>query len=168
MRRNSVLVNDILFSVLDLLNSNWESVQSSRILDSDLVSHQPCQAGCYKRAVCLWPSSLPGISLSSELSPLMCLSLKLTPALCAGLGPAMLLTVFCCVWSLITFLLPNPGSLFSPLSALSWVTPEFLAWTVNTAPQLVVAHWAKLRVALSFDIDIARPALNRHFRVFLL
>ena len=32
MQRHSVLVDDILFCVLDLLNSYWESVQSPRIL----------------------------------------------------------------------------------------------------------------------------------------
>ena len=146
-----MLVDDILYCVLDLLHSYWECSEFQNI-NSDLVSHQACRAGSCKRAVCLWPSSLPGVSLSS---PLSCLSLKLTPARCALLGPATPCFIVSEVWS------SSPTRDLPPFfPSVSWVTPEVFTWEHPVSPQLVVAQWPESRATVSIDIDTAGPALN--------
>ena len=138
MQRHSVLVDDILFCVLDLLNSYWESVQSPRILTVISWVISPVISRLLREC-----SLFMTLKSARYFSALSCVSVWNWYQTRIGR-----LYCVCCVRSPIIFCSPSGVLFFFAMPAES--RPSFY---LKASPQLVVAQWPKLRVSVSFDID---------------
>ena len=141
MQRHSVLVDDILFCVLDLLNSYWESVQSPRILTVISWVISPVISRLLREC-----SLFMTLKSARYFSALSCVSVWNWYQ--TRIGRLYCYTVFV-VSEVRSFFAPHPEySFFFAMPAES--RPSFY---LKASPQPVVAQWPKLRVSVSFDID---------------